>query len=414
MRTVARHYAPKDGIKQTRTSSMRRILWALVLALAGCAMPYRESVFDPPDASFAGIKQLVAQEPTQALDLFIVHGMCTHDDDWALSWLERIGVALGGAAQRPPPRMLDPVDGIELYSTDIALPRGVVRVHAMVWSGLTKHLKDRLCYDQTRKTKSCQTAAGGLSAYPYERGRLNALVKDRLLNDCFSDAVIYQGASRQRIVRQVQLGLLTARAASVLATRRGGLSLAQAANENDAGIVVLSSSLGSKVVFDAILELTKMMVEERLAGEKLFDRTRQVFMAANQIPLLALGDDDGSPMTKVLLERQESRPGVFGPDPIEALVRSKAKRLSGADVPTAAPPVIAFSDPNDLLSYTTRPYFQQIDNSRSYPLIDVVVSNASTLLGLLENPATAHLGYGDNREVLRLLICGRHWAQACR
>jgi hypothetical protein len=400
-------------MKQTRIVTMHRILWALILALAGCATPYRESVFDPPDASFAGIKQLMAQEPTQALDLFIVHGMCTHDADWAFGWLDRIGVALGGVAQRRPPRMAARVDGIELYSADIALSRGVVRVHAMVWSGLTKPLKDRLCYDQTHKTRSCQTA--DLPAYPYERARLNALVKDRLLDDCFSDAVIYQGASRQRIVRQVQSALLTARADSVLATRRSGLSLAQAANENDAGMVVLSSSLGSKVVFDAILELAKMVQEqERLAGEKLFDRTRQIFMAANQIPLLALGDDDGSPTTKALLERQESRPGVFGPDPIEALVSRKAQRLRSANVPADAPAVIAFSDPNDLLSYPTRPYFQQIDRPRSYPLIDVIVSNASTLLGLLENPATAHLGYGDNREVLSLLICGRGWARPCQ
>ena len=106
-------------------------------------------MFDPPDASFPGLKQLVAQEPTDALDLFIVHGMCTHDAAWADAWLDRIGVALGGVSQRRPPRVAEPADGIKVFSADIALSRGVVRAHAIVWSGLTKAMKNRLCYDQT-------------------------------------------------------------------------------------------------------------------------------------------------------------------------------------------------------------------------------------------------------------------------
>ena len=57
--------------------SRHALLCALALALIGCATPYSDPVFDPPDASFPGLKQLVAQEPTDALDLFIVHGMCT-------------------------------------------------------------------------------------------------------------------------------------------------------------------------------------------------------------------------------------------------------------------------------------------------------------------------------------------------
>ena len=129
--------------------SRHALLCALALALIGCATPYSDPVFDPPDASFPGLKQLVAQEPTDALDLFIVHGMCTHDAAWADAWLDRIGVALGGVSQRRPPRVAEPADGIKVFSADIALSRGVVRAHAIVWSGLTKAMKNRLCYDQT-------------------------------------------------------------------------------------------------------------------------------------------------------------------------------------------------------------------------------------------------------------------------
>ena len=136
-------------------------------------------------------------------------------------------------------------------------------------------------------------------------------------------------------------------------------------------------------------------------------------MAANQIPLLALGDDDGSPTTKAMIDKQEAEPGVFPPDPIDALAIRKARRLQAANAQSESPPVVAFSDPDDLLSYPTRPYFQQLDRPRSYELIDAIVSNAPTLLTLIENPYTAHTGYGDTKAVLSLLVCGRRWARLC-
>jgi hypothetical protein len=45
---------------------------------------------------------------------------------------------------------------------------------------------------------------------------------------------------------------------------------------------------------------------------------------------------------------------------------------------------------------------------------DVLVSNARTWLGLVENPVTAHLDYLANQEVADLIACGHPRVPSCR
>lgn len=388
----------------------------LVLQVVGCSTTYREPKLDPPTATFEGLTQLLAREPTGALDLFVLHGMCHHDEAWAQEWLSLIAAGLGATPQYGTDPESEPRDEVKVYRADIALPRGLIRAHAVVWSGLTKPLKDRLCYDQTRKSASCsKNPTYPPTPYPWERARLNAFVKDGLLNDCFSDAVIYLGASRQRIVQEMQQAMLVSRASSVSAPLRAGLSPAKASLANTAGLVVLSSSLGSKVVFDAILELTKEERQEaRAAGEQLRDLTRQVFMASNQVPLLSLNDERGMSSTGLTLGAQASKRGVFAPDPLDALMEQRNQKFLSLKVRPQMLRVVAFTDPGDLLSYATREYFHQLNKSLSYELIDVIVSNGPTVLTLFENPYDAHAGYGRNPSVMDRLVCGSAGAQGCK
>ena len=61
--------------------------------------------------------------------------------------------------------------------------------------------------------------------------------------------------------------------------------------------------------------------------------------------------------------------------------------------------LIAFSDPNDLLSYELR---EPLDETT----VNVRVSNSPTWLGLFENPEAAHTGYLERDEIWRLINCG--------
>ena len=82
----------------------------------------------------------------------------------------------------------------------------------------------------------------------------------------------------------------------------------------------------------------------------------------------------------------------------------------GGPAPTI-PSVVAFSDPNDLLSY---PLARSPHRSKQdYPVIDVIASNAPTILGLVEMPTTAHLGYGNNGAVKKIIACGHPESKRC-
>ena len=65
--------------------------------------------------------------------------------------------------------------------------------------------------------------------------------------------------------------------------------------------------------------------------------------------------------------------------------------------------IAAFSDPNDVLSYTLLPVK---DQTVGHDVVDIVSGNAWTYLGVLENPYKAHTTYDDNPIVQRVLVCG--------
>ena len=63
-----------------------------------------------------------------------------------------------------------------------------------------------------------------------------------------------------------------------------------------------------------------------------------------------------------------------------------------------------------LLSYVLvpSPWASDLD------VVDVVVSNAGTVLGLFAMPTTAHGGYRSNPAVRRLIGCGNPASAKCR
>lgn len=183
----------------------------------------------------------------------------------------------------------------------------------------------------------------------------------------------------------------------------------QAAAMQSAPLVLVTESLGSKMTFDAIYGLAvSKTVAEVAAGIRTLDRLEQIFMAANQMPILALADQrlpKRRPITKAdaggyqdaLAElialkkmRGKSVPGIANESRCGAGISSQGIR------------VIAFTDPNDLLSYILVPARQ----AAPYDVVDAVLSNNVTYFGMFENPGAAHGGYLSNQEALRLIVGG--------
>ncbi|WLI91187.1 hypothetical protein Q4S45_08740 [Massilia sp. R2A-15] len=363
------------------------LLSLLVPLLFGCSTAYKTPVFAAKDGgstSFPGAAELLDAE--HRLNVILVHGMCTHDEKWAqdtaTAFLRGMGQSDTQAGLAPVPV---PGSAIQLFQRTVPIgQRGEINLSAIVWSPATAPLKQQLCYDQSERTQG----ACAEPRYPYQRYRINRLIKDRLLDDCLADAVIYLGKSRGTINGQMQAVIAKA------------LNVAPDANN-----LFIADSLGSKMVFDAIF---KMAMNRTTAqeGQRIFNNTAQIFMRANQIPILALAD---TPSQQARMFSCES--DGYPADPIGDLVRRQG--CPGAErARVRAPLVVAFSDPSDVLSYTLAgsPHAR----SQPYPVIDVIVSNAPGYLGWLERPDHAHLHYDENPEVNRLIGCGNRSPAYCR
>jgi hypothetical protein len=383
-------------------NSMRNSLSlsALLLALVACTTPYKPPQFNAkPNAphEFDGVAHLLDKAGT--VDVLLVHGMCTHDAAWANEAAENLYATMGGD---PSQVNLTPspvgTTGITLFQQTLALPSGSLRVNAILWSPLTTPLKADLCYDQTVKSKGC-TAPEAAKAYPYQRARANRQIKDALLNDCLSDALIYQGKARVEINERMQDAIKQAVGAT------GGHIGATPDAGSTVPMVIVTDSLGSKVTFDAIFKLASPHGRSKeMVGISLFNRTAQVFMRANQMPILGLADKylDGT------LKIAQDDAG-FPADPIQGLIRQRNDKPGPRS--SSLPTVVAFSDPNDLLSFALvgSPHAA----GAGYPIVDVIVSNDKTYLGFIELPNNAHSDYKKNEDVKQLIACGKPRSKLC-
>jgi hypothetical protein len=391
------------------------VVMGLAVLTAACSMPFRTPtlVSRPPDnTAFPGVAQLVAQAPDQTIDVVLVHGMCTQDAAWVNKTLQWLSVGLGGPATPAIDQDGVPDSKAELYRARLDTPHGTVRATAILWSPITVDLKRGLCYDQSQKSPSCNALGQVVPAYPYPRAPFNRTLKDGMLNDCLADAMIYQGKSRDVINAQMQRAVVAA-----VTQREGPSSTAtqlRAAVEDPTPVVFITESLGSKVTFDAIRALTQSKTDAISdAGDATVKRFAQIFMAANQIPILGLADqmiDDGGrgSATPSFMDGRDvdSAEDGYVADPLAALLASResgVRSLTGVSGEPAPLKVVAFTDPNDILTYALVGGPQDPEN---HVLVDVVVSNAPTVLGLAACPDTAHTGYLGNPAVQRLIVCG--------
>lgn len=365
-----------------RSTLLRRGLagLAVLAGLLGCSTPYQPAVFVEGTPDFQGLVDML--HPTKPLDVVLVHGMCTHTAEWATNSMGKLVDAI-----RENVRMDIPVQpqAVPSFPTIQVVPgRGEVagsqlRFTGLVWSSMTAGLKKQLAYDKTAAPTNC--AASGVCSP--ERAKYNGQFKDGLLNDCLADALIYQGDSRD-IIRENMAQALT----NVL----DGIP-------SDGPLVVITDSLGSKLVFDA---LTLMLSGRASTGpaaaataQRASERLGQVFMNANQLPILSLADQSiAQPPSG--LEAMAVTPKVER-EPMRNYLRMRRQANLSKLI------VVAFTDPNDLLSY--RLMGSHFTNEY-VSFGDVLVSNSPTYFGRIQNPATAHTGYSLNPDVARIITCG--------
>src|SRR4051794_34869546 len=318
------------------------------------------------------------------LRILFVHGMGHHSTGYSQPLMQGLAARLNlnnTDASRTIPIRQESHDYGEVNIANYSSADGKkVRTYELTWSATTDALKER-------QFASDSTLAS-------DRVLVNRELKAKLINDALADPVLYIGHYRNHMQFPIM------RAIDAI------LHDYQPQDE----LAIITQSLGSYMCYDTLLKMSR---GEKIMGEKeysadvvqdLIGHTNYVFMLANQLPLLELSE-------------------VSNPLPLQRASDTAVKALAGIrrqhrpKIRTRQPQIplalhlVAFSDPNDLLTY---PLDQgSISGSTTVLYSNVIVSvERSAILGVFAWPMTAHTGHEKSKVVMDLLAFGHQSADS--
>lgn len=360
------------------------VMLLLAALLYGCSTPYRtpkiEYSGEHAGKSFEGITSYAAQGDLRVVWL---HGMCTHTIKWALerdafisgtvrASMEAAELSGNRAGGNQPDRV----------TLNHSVNGNTLEMRYLVWSPLNDRAKDVV------KSASFST---------YKRAEINAALKEGLIDDCFSDAVVYSGPAGDPIRNWVR-----GEVCSALGGTYSSLSGCRIRDNTDRRrTVFVAESLGSKILSDALISIWKLSKgRDKAEIERRLAEVQMVFLLANQIPLLSAATHS-SDRTAL---RMETGDAALSPlVELFAAARTEEKSRSFTEAPRSQLKFVAFSDPNDLLSY---PLVGGEHLPESVSIANVIVSNDATYFGKLERPDTAHRNYLLNPAVIGAVFDG--------
>jgi hypothetical protein len=398
---------------------------ASLLLLAGCAALPTPVVLNGDVPSFAGMSALVEEAPGRPLHVLLVHGMGTPQPYGFDAFIGALAGRFGyvqrppskpegqyeGCYKRvtpaqpalvtPPPDVIDvpaaaPENQARLYTYDFGPPgsdRTALTVSYLLWTPLTEAVKCRL-EDEDASAPQKQAFAD--------------FAKD-FIDDKLADAVLYAGSYRQRVLRLSLQGALC----KVTGGKWTAGECAPHGPDYRDPTVIITHSLGGYMIMDAIqsdlrCKLGPNAAVARTPAEKVLENTPVIYMMANQLALLDLSTlrhDPNAPRVRASETAGEKITNDFAKCWAEA--RAMAARREGRSAPVSQ--VVAFSDPNDILSWRLQPRNLQFPHADwgKVTVTNVFMSNNEfSIPGAISDPVNAHTGYFVNPTVIDMLICG--------
>lgn len=369
------------------TSRIGVIIAIAMMFLIGCSST---SIVRPDNSNFSGIAPSLAGKTNTTL--ILMHGMCDKDVAWFDKFATELGKASNFRVVAPTNAKLSTNKQIAVFNTRLTSGTESIDMYGLSFSPATRVYKsERLCRDIQTESKFCK-----IPGYTGERARVNKFLKDKLLNDCLADVVIYSGPTGKAIrvgIREALEDIYQMRVSS---------------NSGDDPVGFIAESLGSKIMRDALICIEDDTPEgqsARLKGLAMLTYSNSFFLLANQIPLLNAGvqiDCKADPKFLRLLPGELSRGDIS--DVLRLLPQLGKRDFSDFSFSSALPKprkLVAFSDPNDVLSYSLYP-----EDYDEIEVINVEVDNATSWFGLIDNPVAAHTGYKTNKSVIKHIFCG--------
>lgn len=270
--------------------------------------------------------------------------------------------------------------------------------YELTWSDITREEKSLLAFDNSGE-------------YDFRRARINSLLK-KFSNDTGPDPIIYLGQSREAILAAYGQSFCWMATGDWEDLPDSGEHACMGLNDSAIDHIahddyaVISHSLGSRIVIDGMQRIAHILANPEkyqdtshgvVVTEKSIDafRNKQIslFMLSNQLPMLQLGRE--------LPEVAGQQASYCEPEGADYSHRMVSKTS-----------IIAFSDPNDLLSYGIPPgYSEKYLDSRlcaSITNVNINIAKVMDAFGLsdLANPLEAHVGYDRDDRVVSLIANG--------
>jgi len=273
--------------------------------------------------------------------------------------------------------------------------------YELTWSEITASDKKILAYDNSGE-------------HSFRRADINNMMK-KFSNDTGPDPMIYLGNSRKDILvsfGQAFCWMLSYDWNSLpLSSSQACLPNTEEMPRNikDDHFALITHSLGSRIAIDGLQRMAALfsdidkgvadnLVKGKLKREQeLFEAMRNiqipVYMLSNQLPMLQLG---------------RTLPEVTGQT--EAYCSADGKKYQERMVSKTN--IIAFSDPNDLLSYSLPLDFAEkyLDSRLCVDVTNININIAKVIdlfgIGSFANPMVAHIGYDTDERVVALIARG--------
>ncbi len=343
---------------------------------------------------FKGLSPFLSNKQGK-MKVLMVHGVGDHLPGYSTQFVEKL------AKELDLPVMSSQYKNITLTSrTDSSKNLGNLRItrllskdrskellfYELTWSIITAKQKEVLAYDNSGE-------------YSFRRAEFNNMMK-KFSNDTAPDPIIYLGESREDIL--VSFGQ-----SFCWMTKSNWNDLpndaTQACSFNDDTAATnmlidqyafISHSLGSRITIDGMQRIASLL-DKRDAdfSEALKSKEIPIYMMSNQLPMLQLG--------RKLPDVSNQKAAYCQANGEKYKQRMLAKT-----------PIIAFSDPNDLLSYAIpHGFVEKYLDSRLCIEVTNVNINVATIfdafgLGKLANPIDAHIGYETDDRVVALIAKG--------
>jgi len=385
------------------------ILVCCTILLSGCTRSGEDLLCQIKGKPFQGIFPLV-KDSAKTTKVLMVHGVAKHEPGYSTQLLEGLANKMGLNQISEITKNITLTDSLDttkkLGNLRIKRLTNEDKSHELIfyeltWSEINDDRKKILAYDMS-------------GDYAFHRAFVNEKLK-RITNDFIPDQMLYVGGTRRDIIIAFSQSFCWMVAKTwhdlpVTANQACGVAelLSAHVSMKKDHYAFITHSLGSRIVIDGLQRIARMFGDKDHERRKKVDEYDPIisdkfvlafkelrvpiFMLANQLPLFQV---------------TRETPEVTGQH--DAYCRAEGEHynlrtLSDTDI-------IAFNDPNDILSYTiTKEFMDRYLDSRlciDTTNININVADVTGVFGLdYANPGDAHGGYETDERVIAMIANG--------